>query len=340
MLDILAEYERCLIITHDTPDPDAIATGWALAFLIEQKLGKPAELVGGGGIVRAENRHMVDLLGPPIRLVTSVESSPTAATILVDCKAGATNQLMTRQGLEPVAVIDHHPTQGEQVAVRFRDVRPETVASVTIVASYLREQEIEPSPKLATAMWFAMRTETRGEEFHFSPLDRSILTWLTERADPILLAEIESAPLNPEYYSDLVLALQNTFLFNETGLCVLPQAEGAEIVGEMADLLIRCRGIHRVLCAAVVGEDLFVSARTDSDCDDAAELLQTTLDGIGSGGGHMHRAGGKIPCVHRDSSTNEQWQQELRRRWLAACGIEREEGKRLVPKHEIINHLR
>ena len=158
-------------------------------------------------------------------------------------------------------MIDHHRYEHERVLIPFRDCRPEAVASASIVASYLREQNIEPGPKLATAMWYAMRTETRGEEFRYSLLDRSILLWLTERAEPPLLAEIESAPLGAEYYGDLVLAIQNTFVYGQTALCLLPRAAGAEIVGEVADLLIRYRPVHRVLCGAVVGKDLFVSVR-------------------------------------------------------------------------------
>ena len=339
LLETLSGYERFLVVGHDNPDPDAIAAGWALRVLIEERLGKSVELLAGGGIVRAENRHMLELLNPPLRLVTSIELPTRTAVLLVDCDVGGTNQLLSRQGIFPVAVIDHHRYEHERVLVPFRDCRPEVVASASIAASYLREQNIEPGLKLATAMWYAMRTETRGEEFSYSSLDRSILLWLTERAEPTLLAEIESAPLGAEYYGDLVLAIQNTFVHGQTALCLLPRAAGAEIVGEVADLLIRYRRVHRVLCGAVVGEDLFVSVRTDSESDSAVALVQATLDGIGSGGGHAHRAGGKISGVGGDSPIKSDWQQDLRRRWLAACNVEGKQGRRLVAKREIINNL-
>jgi nanoRNase/pAp phosphatase (c-di-AMP/oligoRNAs hydrolase) len=336
---VLAEYEEFLIVTHDNPDPDAIAAGWAIHDLVGRKLSKPVRMIGGGGIVRAENRHMAELLQPPIQLVSVIEVPAGAATILVDCQAGGTNQLLTRQALEPIAVIDHHSEKGAQTPVRFRDVRSDVVACATIAGSYLREQQIEPGPRLATAMLFAMRTETQGEEFTYSPLDRSMLMWLTERAEPSLLAEIESAPLSEEYYGDLVLALQNTFVHGRTGVCLLPRAEGAEIVGEVADLLIRCRGISRVLCAAVVAGDLYVSVRTESDLDNAVELVQATLAGIGSGGGHRHRAGGWIARIKCIAPGHGQWQEELRQRWLTACGDGGKQAKRLVARCDIMNHM-
>jgi nanoRNase/pAp phosphatase (c-di-AMP/oligoRNAs hydrolase) len=338
LLRVLSDYQEVLIVTHDNPDPDAIAAGWALFELVAEKLAKPVDLVGGGGIIRAENRHMVELLCPPIRLVSRIKVPKDAATILVDCGPANTNQPLIREAVEPVAVIDHH-LAGCSAGIRFCDVRPGVVASASIAASYLREQRIDPGPKLATAVLYAMRTETCGQEFHYSRLDRSILKWATQRAEPTLLAEIENAPLDADYFADLALAIQNTFVYDGSALCLLPRAAGAEIVGEVADLLIRCRGIRRVLCGAVVEHDLFLSVRTQDDGDNAVQLLRATLEGMGSGGGHTHRAGGKIPDIGNGPTIADNMQRELRNRWLAACDIPRKQGKRLVPKREIVDNL-
>jgi nanoRNase/pAp phosphatase (c-di-AMP/oligoRNAs hydrolase) len=339
LLTTLNDFDRFFVVMHDNPDPDAIATGWAIRALVREKLDKPVRVIGGGAIVRAENRHMVDLLQPPIELVDDADVPNGTATILVDCGSESTNHLLVRKDILPVAVIDHH--LGNQRVLRrvFCDVRPNVAASATIAASYLREQNIEPGVKLATAMVYALRTETRGCETRHSRLDRSILTWLTERAEPAMLAEIETAPLSREYFGDLALAIQNTFVYDDVALCFLPRADGAEIVGEVADLLIRCRGIQRVLCAAVVGTDLYLSARTETDFGDATQLLQATLNGLGGAGGHDHRAGGKISGIANGSKIAEDLNDDLRRRWLAACGVDRKRGTRLIPKREIVDNL-
>ena len=70
LLRVLTKYDRFLVVMHDNPDPDVIATAWSVQCLIEDKLHKPTRIVGGGAIVRAENKHMVELLQPPIELVT------------------------------------------------------------------------------------------------------------------------------------------------------------------------------------------------------------------------------------------------------------------------------
>jgi nanoRNase/pAp phosphatase (c-di-AMP/oligoRNAs hydrolase) len=340
LLKTLSDYARFLVVCHDNPDPDAIATGWAVHRLIHEKLGRPVRLVGGGAIMRAENRHMVDLLGPPIELVDRVEADPQTAAVLVDCVVGTSNHLLTRAGIEPVAVIDHHtrPIKRRR-RLKFEDVRPNGVASATIAASYLREQNIEPGGKLATALVYGIRTETVAAEVRYSCLDRTILTWLTARAEPSLLARIENAPLAPAYFGDLVLALQNTMIHGDTALCLLPRASGPEIVGEVADLLIRCQGLRRVLCGAFVGGDLLLSVRTERSFDNAVQLIQTVLSGLGGGGGHAHRAGGKIPGTGEGPKVAQQIEHEIRSRWLAACGVADTTARRLIPPREIVQNL-
>ena len=195
LLSTISGFKTCLVVTRDNPDPDAIAAGWAILRLIRQATGRLCRLIAEGAITRAENLHMVNVLSPPIELVDEIGELDDTATILVDCGLGASNHLLTRENVVPLGIVDHHQNgKNAEATVRFHDVRPDVVASATIAASYLREQHIEPGNKLATALVYAIRTETVGGEFHFSDLDRSILPWRTVRSEPSLLAEIESAP--------------------------------------------------------------------------------------------------------------------------------------------------
>ena len=136
-----------------------------------------------------------------------------------------------------------------------------------------------------------------------------------------------------------MLAIQSTLVYDDAALCFLPRASGAEIVGEVADLLIRCETVHRVLCAAIVGQDLLLSTRTEKDRGNATELLTRTLDGRGGAGGHTHRAGGKIPGVGQGAKTIEELHGWFRGPWLEACNIERKRGTRLIARREIVEHL-
>lgn len=338
LLGVLTGFRRVLVVTHDNPDPDAIAAGWALLWLIREKVCPSVRLIGGGAIIRAENRHMVKLLGPPIELVDEIAVADDTAAILIDCSSAMSNHLLANAGIQPLAVIDHHEMHGARGRLPFRDIRPRLAASATIAASYLREQALEPSRELATALLYAIRTETHGSEIRYSREDRRVVNWLNRLTDPEKLAAIENAPLTREHFSDLVLALQSTFVYDSAALCFLPRVEGAETVGEVADMLVRCEHIDRVLCAAVVGCDMLVSFRAGHEAGNAAELAHKTLAGLGLSGGHERRAGGRIR-VPQCGLNAEQLMDELRNRWLTVCNIDRQRGTRLVARREIVKNL-
>jgi nanoRNase/pAp phosphatase (c-di-AMP/oligoRNAs hydrolase) len=337
LLKILSEYQQVLVLAHDNPDPDAIASGWAIVTMIREKTMLPARFVAGGAIFRAENRRMVELLEPPLELTDQIEVLPGTAVVLVDASPSAVNHLLGESG-QLTAVIDHHQPEGRRPRLRYCDIRSKVVASATIVTQYLREQNIDPWPALATALTYAIRSDATGQP-DFSPADHRAMSWLGLRADHQKLAEIESAPLSPDYYQDMLLAMENTFVYDDVALCFLPKAGGPEIISEVADLLGRHRDLTRVMVGGVVSGDLLVSVRAKPGTGDASKLVIESLKGLGRGGGHQRRAGGKVPDVTRGEHVSEDLQSELRNRWLAACGVDAQRGQRLVPRKEILENL-
>ena len=134
LLGVLGDYDSVVVITHDTPDPDAIAAGWAVHMLVRKCLDRPVRLIGGGTVVRAENVHMIRTLDPPIELLNEYAPEAGCATVLVDCSAEGANHLLGDGAVRPVAVIDHHPPTKKAVRIPFRDLRPRAAASATILS--------------------------------------------------------------------------------------------------------------------------------------------------------------------------------------------------------------
>ena len=116
-------------------------------------------------------------------------------------------------------------------------------------------------------------------------------------------------------------------------------ARGCESSGEAVET-VGDEGVRRVLCGAAIGNDLLVSVRTERDDESAARLLHRTLDGIGGGGGHAHRAGGKIVSVAENGRITERLHDELCSRWIGACHVNRQRGSRLIARQEIVENLR
>ncbi len=342
LLDSLKNAGQVVVVTHDSPDPDAIASGWGVCALVERTLKLPTKLLAGGVITRAENRTLVDVLKPPLEMTRYWRPSEETALVLVDTHSPP-RFLHLPAKHPPAAVIDHHTAgkgSGRGLSFRFRDVRTSVLATSSIVTGYLREQDIDPSPSLATALTYGVYSDAVGYGNRFSRTDRVALAWLSQFLDPEILKMIEYATLPKEYYEDMLLALESSFTYDGVGVCFLPRASGAEVVGEIADLLIRCRDIDHVLCAALVGERIVISARTTPRGGNATELLDKTLNDLESAswGGHEHRAGGHID-VSRLDSAKKGMESDVRRRWLRATGVEKNRGVRLVAKKDILKAL-
>ena len=54
LLKTLAPYSTFRIVTHDNPDPDAIAAGWGLQRLLSEHFDRPVEFVAGGASLYRE----------------------------------------------------------------------------------------------------------------------------------------------------------------------------------------------------------------------------------------------------------------------------------------------
>ena len=335
----LSSHKEVIIVTHNNPDPDAIAAGWAVRELISRRLKTPVRLIAGGDVIRAENRLMLEVLNPPLELIKHLQPNSLAGIVLVDCNIGMTNHIATEVHTSPTAVIDHHNAGKKIKRLNYSDIRSNAAATASITASYLREQGIEPNPKLATAILYAIETETAGGESAYSSLDLSIITWLTPRADRKLLAEIRHAPVEQTYYAEITLAFQNSRIYDDTVFCILPHASSPEIVAEVADLLIRCNTINRVFCGAVVRADMYISVRTTESGGNATELVRVILKGLGNGGGHSRRAGGRIILSPKAQRVPKSLECTLRNNWLTSCNISRSHATRLVSRQKIMSNL-
>jgi nanoRNase/pAp phosphatase (c-di-AMP/oligoRNAs hydrolase) len=358
---VLEGHQRVLVVTHDHPDPDAIAAGWALTRLTDVMLGLPSRLLARGPVIRAENRQLLALLEPPIEFVDRLVAHAGDAIVLVDCRPEASIHMLSGTDQLPLAVIDHHLEQPRRRArtgdsatgtdgVAFQDVRSGIAATSTIVTGYLCEHAIDPGKPLATALLYAIQSDALGWPVYTAE-DHRAVAWLTSRADLNDLVAIRHAPLGRDYYTDLLLALEATVTYGDSAFCLLPRARGPETVGEVADLIIRIEDIDRAACAAVTGGGVYVSVRVAGEQHNAARLARRMLRGIGHAGGHRFRAGGKIegddpsegdaspgaPTI--DITDVAALRQELLARWLRVCHTQDETERLLVTRRPIVQNL-
>jgi len=293
LYEVFEDVESYLILTHNDPDPDSIASAAALQWLLKEKTGAEGHVVYRGIVGRAENKALVRYLGYPLRLLTQSEVSQSLPIALVDTQPGAGNNALPSTS-EVVAVLDHHPLRDETADAGFVDVRPDVGATSTILTEYCQSAGIELPLSIATALFYGIKTDTMGLGRGAGEADVAAYFYLQSRVDVQALVDIERAQVPPEYFQGLVSALESAYLYDNVLIAFIGEMKRPDLTAEMADLFLRLRGIDWVMCMGVYEDQMTLSIRTNRQ-HGAGQLIQSIVGDLGSAGGHGSMSAGQIP---------------------------------------------
>lgn len=315
------------IYTHDQPDPDSIASAYALQYLLGKRLNAEPIIAYGGTIGRTMNRAMVELLGVRLYPLAKVRFSDYGTHCLIDTQPQTGNHSLPDD--LPVAIaIDHHPLQPETSSVKFADVRTEFGATSTMMYYYLRAAGLDLPTKLATAFLIGIKSDTRGLEREASEADLAAYLEIFPRADLMLMARIENPRIPRPYFEAFHTALERGRLYDGLLVSDLGDVENPDLVAELADFF---SPLDRAEWSLVLGRHkkrLLLSLRTRGEERDASELLAGAVGTLGSAGGHGKMAGAQVPL---DAKDPESTSREVLGRLLSALGLDPEQtGEPLI----------
>ncbi|MGB5527802.1 MAG: DHH family phosphoesterase [Gemmatimonadota bacterium] len=290
---VLGGFERVLVLTHDNPDPDAIASGAGLAFLIERISGIPVTVAFGGIIGRAENRSLMEELGVPFARIETVDIAPETAIAMVDTQPGAGNNSLP-PGRKATVVLDHHPPRPDGEAPAFADIRPQYGASASMIVEYLRAARLEPDRKLATALFYGIQSETMDLGREASDEDVAASIFLYPRTDPAAISRIRHARVPRGVYRSIHEGLERAWSRGDVVFVPLGTLEYPDLVAQLADLFLRVHGVDWVIAAGLYKDSLLISVRAHRSDAHAGDVVQGVVGDRGSAGGHGEMAGGRI----------------------------------------------
>jgi nanoRNase/pAp phosphatase (c-di-AMP/oligoRNAs hydrolase) len=293
LLRAVEEPGPLVILPHDNPDPDALASAAALRFLINHAQEDKEIVIALGGIVgRAENRAMLRYLNIDLVPIGEIDLTKPGQIALVDTQPGRSNNSLPAPIL-PTIVIDHHPAYGTYEGVPFLDLRDEYGATSTILTEYLEETHVDVESKIATALFYGINAETQDLGREATPKDVAACQFLYPYTNKRRLAKIENARVPREYFKVFRDAIEGAVLYDKVVISVLHEVQYPDMVAEVADFLLRLDEAEWAMAIGFYGNSLFVSLRTTSRDVNAGEILQKVL-GSTSAGGHDMIAGGRI----------------------------------------------
>jgi len=281
--------DRVLILLHNDPDPDAMASGLALRNLLRRT--KATAIIGAlQGVTRPENLRMVNLLDIHVEPISPEDLAGFDRIAMVDVQPHYFGGLIDRVDL----VIDHHPPQQGYSAV-FRDIRPDYGSTCTILTEHLRAVDVNISERTATAMLYAIKSDTLFFNRQANAVDLDAFSYLYPLADSAMIRKMEGTELTFDRL-EYVTRAQQTGSSSEQVFCAfLGSVPREDFIPYVADFFLQVEDVKWTMISGIVGETLVVSVRNLGYTRNAGELVRKLFSDVGSAGGHRAMAKAVIP---------------------------------------------
>ncbi|HTT69769.1 MAG TPA: DHH family phosphoesterase [Anaeromyxobacteraceae bacterium] len=323
-------HRRALVLTHDNPDPDSMASAVALGYIL-QRMAEVESVVAYGGIVgRAENRALVRVLKLPVVPIARVVFEEYDLICMVDTQPEQGNHSLPARHF-PDVVIDHHPERPETRLAPIADVGGEIGATSTVVVEYFRASGLEMPPAIATALYYGIKADTRDLGRQTTAADVDAYLWLFPMVDKEALAEIEHPRLPIEYFQLYHTAIEKALVYDHAVVCNLAEIYAPDMVAEVAERFLFLEEVKWSLAYGEYEGHLYFSLRTSDRRMNAGRLIREVIEEKGgSAGGHGSMAGARLPLRGLVPSARYRLEQELVARFLREFGVRAKKGKHIV----------
>ena len=289
--ETLAHAKNLLILVQHDPDPDAIASALALRTILGRN--KTTAHIGSfGHVTRPENVTMVRLLEVEIDHLTPADLDNYDAIALVDVQPPYFGEVLPRADV----VIDHHPRVANYEAA-YCDVRTNFGSTSTIFMQYLQAVDAKVTQRLATALYYGLKTDTLFLGRETTDADIDAFTYLYPLANHNLIRRMERPELPLRDLDALGYALRARAISDTTFFTHLSLVEREDVLPQFAEFCLQVEGIERSVVSGIFCGNLVVSLRSHAYVKGSGSLVRHAFSQFGSAGGHRSMAKAVIPLM-------------------------------------------
>ena len=289
--DLLKSNARLLVYIQGSPDPDALASSFALQQVAGQ-FGCEAVIAAMSGPSLPQNRKLIERIQVDLDVWKSLPAlNKFDGYAVLDYQSAKVNQLSEK--LPCLIHIDHHAEINESIEVSFKVLSDDVGSTSTVMGLLLQELKLdfedELMKRMATALIFGIQNDTDNYT-HASRLDYDALEYLTMYSDSNLLASIVEVPLSMETVILLRKAMENQICYRDWVMAGIGYIEedNRDSIAVIADFLLQHNDAEIVVVFAIVYRDhhrkmqLDASFRTNEEDFDLDYLIkEITSDGGG-----------------------------------------------------------
>ena len=284
-----SDADRVLIVLHNDPDPDAMASGLALRNVLRRT--KATAIIGAfQGVTRPENLRMVNLLDIHVEPITEASLKEYDRIAMVDVQPHYFGGLIDRVDL----VIDHHPEQ-PGYSVVFKDIRADYGSTSTILTEHLRAVDVSISERAATAMLYAIKSDTLFFNRQTNRVDLDAFSYLYPLADAALIRKMEGAEITLDRLDYVMKAHRGGTLVEQVFCAFLGPSPREDFIPYVADFFLQLEDVKWTAIAGIVDDSMLISVRNLGYSKNAGEFVRRFFSDIGCAGGHRAMAKAVVP---------------------------------------------
>jgi nanoRNase/pAp phosphatase (c-di-AMP/oligoRNAs hydrolase) len=288
LFEVISPEDTMAVIIN--ADPDAMASALALKRLFWRKI-KKSVIFHVNTIKRADNLALIKLLKIQQYYIRSLNAGEFTKWAIVDSQPEH-NELMSKYPFD--IIIDHHPIKKSSSAA-FLDIREEYGANSTIMTEYLRAAKIKPSPRLATALFYGIKTDTDNFVRPSTPNDINAFRYLYQFTNLNMIKKIESSEMTRNTLASFRTALENLTFVKDRVFIHMGRVNDPDILVIVADFFLKMVEATWCIVSGVYGQKLIVIFRNAGFRLDAGKTAQRLFGKWGSAGGHQSAARAEIP---------------------------------------------
>ena len=270
-------------------DPDSIGSAMAMKRILWHHVTS-VTISNINDIKRPDNLAMVRLLGVKLVPFDQVNLQDFNRFVLVDSQP---NHHPSFSKMHFSVIIDHHPIT--PVDAEFTDIRPDYGATTSIMTEYLRAAKIKPSMKLATGLFYGIKTDTSNFERQALLEDMQAFQYLFRFINVTLARKIEYAEIMIDFLKYYKIALDSMCIRGNRAYVTLGAVVNPDVCVLIADFFMKVYGIDWTFIAGFYQKNLIIIIRNNGIRKDAGRLANQSFGDIGSAGGHKSVARAEIP---------------------------------------------
>lgn len=271
-------------------DPDAIASAMALKRLLWRKTATVA-IANVNKIKRPDNLTMIRLIDAPLQPISAIDPKLFNCVVMVDSQPDHHKNLAV---FKPKVIIDHHP-EGNNAGATYVDIRPNYGATASIMTEYLRAASIRPSIKLATGLYYAIKTDTSNFERQTLIEDLNAFQYVFKYTNIHLARRIEQAEMRMDFLKFFKRAIEDRRVRKGHLHVHLGRVLHPDICVQIADFFMHVDSVKWSIVSGIHQSDLVVIFRNDGIRKNAGIKAKQVFGRWGSAGGHQSAARAEIP---------------------------------------------